>query len=377
MVRELRLPATLAADEQVDLLAKTSGYVATIDVDIGSRVQAGQVLVKLSVPEMADELHQAEAVLRARQAKVRALQAQAVRAQRMVETAQAQVRQYDARHELDQLNLDRKQELHEGNAIPQQELDEALGAHAIAEAQLQIAQAQVAGAQAEKAAVDADIEVAQSDVMVARADLARLQTLMDYALVRAPFDGVITVRKVDHGTFVRSAAEGSTTPLLRVAKTDRIRIVLEIPETDARYVRVGTVVNINVKALGMEPFPGAVSRTAGALKPDTRTMRAEVDLDNGDHRLAPGMYAQVVVELESKARAMLIPSKAIRMRGKDTIVLVTANGVAADRLVEIGYDDGIWAEVLSGLDGTELVITSTSGAVGAGAIVEPVHGGSS
>lgn len=372
LVRKLNLPATLRADEVVDLFAKTSGYVEMIDVDIGSRVKKGDLLVQISVPEMVDELRQFEAIVRAKTAKVRALQAKSVQAQRMVETAETEVRRYAAEHALEQISLKRKRELRDGNAIPEQALDEAVSAHAITEAQLQIAHARVAGAIAEKQAVDADVDVAQADMMVVQANLARLKTLMEYASIRAPFDGVITVRGVDHGAFVRSAEEGTTTSLLRIAKMDRIRVVIEIPEIDAPFVKAGTAVDINIKALRQKPFTGSVSRTAHALKPATRTMRAEVDIDNTEGKYAPGMYALVVVELESNTRAMMIPSKAIRMEGKNTIVLVSAGGVARSKPVKIGYDDGIWAEVLSGLDEQDLVITSTSGAVAPGVAVESV-----
>lgn len=373
IVRNLKLPATLTADEQVDLFAKVSGYVEQINVDIGSRVKKGDRLVKISVPEMVDERHQLEAVVRAKTARVRALQAKAVQAQRMVETAETQVERYRAEHALEQINFQRKQELHKGSAIPEQALDEARSAHAITKARLQIARAQVAGAMAQKQAVDADVEVAQADRMVAQANLARLRTLMGYTSIRAPFDGVITVRGVDRGAFVRSAAEGTTTPLLRIAKTDRIRVVIEIPEIDVPFVKVGTAVEIDVKALKQGPLSARVSRTAGALKPDTRTMRVEVDIDNAEGKFAPGMYAQVVVNLETNARAMVIPSQAIRMEGKSTVVLVSANGIAQSKPVRIGYDDGIWAEVLFGLDEQDLVITSTSGAVTPGVAVKPVR----
>ncbi len=105
-------------------------------------------------------------------------------------------------------------------------------------------------------------------------------------------------------------------------------------------------------------------------------MRAEADLDNADNRLTAGMYAYVAVNLESKEQAMMVPSKAIRTAGKDMIVLVVNDGVAQARPISIGYDDGIWAEILSGLDGNEAVITATSGVVTAGSPVVAVHAGS-
>ncbi len=374
--RKLELPATLAPDEAVDLFAKTSGYVAAVNVDIGDRVHKGDALVKIDVPEMADELRQAEAILQAKEAKVRALIAKAVRAERMVETARAEVAQYAAQHELDQINLNRKEELRQGNAIPQQALDEARSAHTITEARLQIAQAKVAGAQAEKQAVEADGQVSEADVAVAQANIARLKTLMKYATIRAPFDGTITVRNVDHGTFVRSAAGGSSMPLLHIAKTDKIRLILDIPESDVPSVHVGTQVSIDVRAMRQDPFQATVTRTAGTLRVETRTMRAEVDLDNADGRFTPGMYAQAAVSLGGNQQALVIPSKALRLRGKDSVVMVAANGKAQRRKVTVGYDNGIWVEITSGLASDALIIVSGGSAIVSGTPVAPVLAGS-
>jgi len=372
ITRELNLPATLAADEQVDLFAKTSGYVSEVRVDIGSRVTKGQALVTIDVPEMADELSQATALIEASQAKVRALQAKALQAARMVDTARAEVARHVAQQKLDRLNFERKQKLHEGNAIPKQVLDEAENALAIADAELDIAQAKIAGAQAEHQAVLADVDVALSGVQVGRSQVARLNTLMKYATIRAPFDGVVTQRNVDTGTFVRSAAEGTTPSLLTVQKDDEVRVVLQVPEPDAPFVKPGTKVQLVVRALSGTPVAATVTRIAGALDPQTRTMRAEVDLDNSEHRFTPGMYARVRIELQVVSDAMVVPSKAIRMYEGTTAVFIADGGVTKSKAVSIGYDDGIWAEIVSGLTGNEQVITSTSGAVVPGSAINPV-----
>lgn len=369
VIRKLKLPATLIADEQVDLYAKTSGYIDQIKVDIGSRVKKGDVLTTISVPEMKDELQQIQAVLKAKQARVRAFTAKATQVQRMVDTTRSEVLRYKAQYDLAALNLRRKEELREANAIPEQALDEARSSSAISKAQLQIAEAKVKGAQASYQAVIADVEVAESDVMVARANESRLKTMMDYATIKAPFDGIITERNVDHGTFVRSAADGTTRSLLTIAKTDRIRVVMEVTEIDAYYIRVGTSVLVDIKALHGKPYEGKVSRFAGAVKPDTRTMRVEVDLDNSNGAITPGMYARVTIMLETRADATVIKSKAIRTEGNDTIVFIVENGIARLRSVEIGYDDGIWAEILSGLQGSEDVITASGGTITPGVSV--------
>ena len=358
LTRPLTMPATLMADEQVDMLAKTSGYVTEVVVDIGSRVKKGDVLAIIDVPEMMDELRQAQAVQAAKNAKV--TQAEALR-----ETAKAEVQRSAAEYALHKITHDRKVALRKQNVIPEQELDEAKNQLAVAEASQKIARAKVASGQA-------DVAVAKAEVLMAVATVARIKTLMEYATIRAPFDGVITERFIDPGDFVRSAAGGAAEPLLWIAKTDRIRLSLEIPEMDSTSVKVGTPVEILVKALGTNPFPGTITRTAVALRASTRTMRAEVDLDNADGLFAPGMYAQVTIKLEIKENALMIPSKAIRIRGRETFVLVARGEIAQKVPVSLGYDDGIWAEVLSGIADDEWIITAATGAVTPGTPVKLV-----
>ncbi len=358
LTRALTMPATLLADEQVNMLAKTSGYVAEVMVDIGSRVKKGEVLAIIDVPEMRDELRQAQAIQAAKEAKV--TQAEAQR-----ETAKAEVQRFAAEYALRKITHDRKVELHKQKVIPEQELDESKNEIAVAEAFQTIARAKVSSS-------EADVAVAEAEVLMAAATVARIETLMKYATIRAPFDGVITERFIDPGDFVRSATEGAVEPLLWIAKTDRIRLSLEIPEMDSSYVKVGTPVDVVVKAVGEHSFSGIITRTAVGLRASTRTMRAEVDLDNADGRFAPGMYAQVTIKLEIKESALMIPSKAIRVRGREMYVLVSREKIARTVPVGLGYDDGIWAEVLSGLEDDDWIIIAATGAVTPGTPVKPV-----
>ena len=358
LTRTLHMPATLRADEQVDMLAKTNGYVVDVTVDIGSRVKKGDVLATIDVPEMRDELRQAEAIQAAREAKV--TQAEALR-----ETAKAEVQRFAAEYALQKITHDRKVELRKQNVIPEQELDESKNEIAVAEAFQKIARAKVNSS-------EADVAVAEAEVMMAVATVARIKTLMEYATIRAPFDGVITERFIDPGDFVRSATGGAVKALLWIAKTDRIRLSLEIPEMDSSSVKVGTPVDVVVKALGEHPFPGIITRTAVGLRASTRTMRAEVDLDNAAGLFAPGMYAQVTIKLETKESALLIPSKAIHVRGRELSVLVSKGAVARKVPIVMGYDDGIWAEILSGLADDEWIIIAATGAVTPGTPVKPV-----
>jgi RND family efflux transporter MFP subunit len=371
--RLLRMPATLRADEQVDLYAKTSGYVSAVKVDIGSRVRKGDVLLEIDVPEMDDDLRQAEATLAAKRARLESAKAKAMQAELMIEAGLADQHRYATEQQLKQVTHDRVVKLHDDKVVTDQAFDEAKSELATANAHFKVAEARVAGARGDKTAAEAEVRMAEADIAVAETAVARVKTLMAYATIHAPFDGVITKRLVDHGAFVRSASGSATTPLLTIAKDDRIRLTLQIPESDAPFVRVGTTVDVHVKTLDKH-VKAQVSRIASSLVPNTRTMQTEVDLDNAERNMAPGMYAHVAVQLESKPNAMMIPSKAIRVRGEDVFVLVADDGRARSVPIQIGYDDGASAEIASGLNGSERIIVESRGVCVAGTAVNAVAG---
>ena len=369
--RELVLTASLIPYEEADLYAKTSGYVAEVAVQIGDRVRAGDVLAQISVPEMADELAQATAQLAAKRAGAEALRLKAELAALAVEAAAAGADRADVSAQLYATTLTRKETLHQEKAIPDQEIDEARHRAALAQADARIARIEVDRAKAQQAALEADVRVAESEVAVADAALARLKTLMSYATIRAPFDGLITARNVDPGAFVRSAAAGPAAPLLHIARTDRLRAVLEVPESDAAFAGAGATVALDLPAL-RRSLSAPLSRAAGALEPRTRTMRVEADLDNEHGELPAGTYARATLSAGEAREAIVIPSRALRARGAQAYVLVVAGDVAVERPVKVGYDDGAWARIAEGLQGDEQVITAATSAVGPGTTIRPV-----
>jgi multidrug resistance efflux pump len=293
------LPGMLIADETVELVAKVSGYVSGINVDIGSRVRKGDVLITVDVPEMLDELRQGEAALHARRARVDALQAKAEQARLGVESARTEQSRAAAEQELSQLTFRRKQELLNGKAIPQQEYDEAKSQLSVALAKVAIAQAGVAGAGGAELAAGAEVKAAEADAALAEAEVARLKTLVGYMTIKAPFDGVIVRRGVDPGAFVRSAAQSTGMPLLVIARVDRLRLVLDVPEAQAPRVVPGTRAEAHIASLDAWSRQVSVTRTSVAIRPDTHSMRAEIDIDNRAGRLAPGMYARTVLMLSA------------------------------------------------------------------------------
>lgn len=296
----LSLPAIVVPDEQVDLYAKASGYVSRITVDYGARVKRGDVLIELEIPELRDELRQAEAALLAREAKVQSLQAKVRQAELLVESARAQQQHDAAERELAKITFGRKSELYQAKAIPAQEYDVAKIAVTLADAQVRIGEAKVAAAEGDLLSAKADVQAGQADLKVSQADLARAKSLMEYTTLRAPFDAVVTQRRVDHGAFVRSAAQGAGEPLLTLMKVDRVRVAFDVPEQYAAAIRPGSPALLQIRARGDSAAPVTVTRTAGAIQTTTRTMRAEIDLDNPDGRLIPGAYARVTLPLDAK-----------------------------------------------------------------------------
>ncbi len=371
MSRDLEIPATLIAYETADLYVKVSGYVAAVNVDIGDTVKAGDALVELDIPEMAEELRQAEALLIAEKAGVRALKTQATAARLGVDSAEAQLNRALSEMQLEQSTRARMEELFEAEVIPEQKVDEARSEAAVTLAMLQIAQANVARAEGDIAAADANVAVGLAEVAVAEARIAHLLTMMQYAVLRAPYDGVITRRFIDPGAFARSAADGATMPLLAIASRGRIRLAMDVPEPVVPNVRLGTKIQLTIPALGTNTLSVTVSRMAWSLNPNTRTMRIEADLGDHGGTLQPGMYARALIRIEAES-ALTIPSSAIRVRAGETYLLVVQDGRAVETTITVGYDNGIRAAILAGLDGDELVITSATSAVAAGVSVKPV-----
>ena len=370
--RRLDVPASLEPYEAADLYAKVSGYVSEVKVDIGSVVSAGDPLIEIAVPEMAESLNMALAMVVAEEARIDAFKAESVAARLGLDSARAKLKRARAEADLHRLTLRRSQELFDARAIPEQALDEARSRAAIADVSVLIDEANVAAAEGQIARAAANVRVGDAEAAVDRAKVARLRTLMEYAVITAPFDGVITGRFVDHGAFVRSAADGTTTPLLSIARVGRLRLIMNIPETSVSAVGVGTEIEVMIPAVGCAPIQASISRTAYALDPHTRTMRVEVDMDDLDGLLQPGMYAKVAILINATQGVLTVPSAAIRVRGDNIYVLVVTDGVAVEAPVTIGYDDGIRAQIVEGLRGDEHVIVTATSAVAAGVRVDPV-----
>lgn len=379
-------PGWIEAYEQAPLFAKVAGYVDQLGADIGDRVTKGQTLLKLRVPELADEQKQKEAFVAQAQADLTQADAAIVAAQAAVRTAEAQLAGTQAgiltatgEHDRWRKESDRISSLVATGAMNQKLADETLnqlraaeGAVAAAKAAVLSADAGVEQARANAQKAEADKVATNARLGVAQADLARATTMLGYTEITAPFNGVVTARNVDIGHFVGGSASGE--PLMVVAHSEVVRVFADIPETEAPLVNFGgeqaDKATVTVQALDGRSFTGTVTRTSWSLDPANRSLRVEIDIENSDGALRPGMYAAIQVRLAEIPNALTLPVSAILREGRAAFVCVVHDGTAVRKPVELGLRSGDEVEIKSGLTPADVVVLKGSASLKPGQPVE-------
>jgi RND family efflux transporter MFP subunit len=333
--------------QDVDVHAKVAGYIRRIYVDVGDHVQEGQTIAVLEVPELAAQLTGAEAAVRAAEEQIRKAQGDLQRAK------SAHAAAHSAYARLKQAADSR------AGLVAQQEVDDS-------EAKDLETEGQTASAEAEIASAKQQLEVAQ-------ANQKQYAALSNYTRIVAPFAGVITNRYADTGALIAAGTSSSTQaiPVVRLAQTSKLRLVLPIPESAAAQIHLGDPVKVQVQALDKE-FAGKVSRFAGSLDRQTRTMETEMDFDNRSGRLIPGMYTETKLSLREKKNALTIPLEAVSRNGDGaTVLAVNSENIVEERKVRVGEEDSTRIEVLSGLSEAERVIIGNRGEYHSGQKIRP------
>jgi len=338
IMRQLTVSSELVPFQEIDVYAKESGFVKDLLVDFGSRVQKGQLLAVLEIPELEIQLQQDAAAI-------------ASAAERVIH-AQHELDRLEAQHRVVHDFSDRLEGVVKTNSglLAQQEIDDAKGKDLALEAQVE------AGKSA--------YQTAQSVLDEAKAKQQRDKVLFDYARITAPFDGVVTQRFANLGTLMQAGTSSSTQalPLVRLSEDDKFRLVIPVPENYVKYIQLGEPVEVRVSSLG-KVVPGTITRFSVDVAADTRTMHTEVDVPNPSHVLMPGLYAEATLTLERKASALVIPLQAVsQANGQATIFLVDPNSTLQERKIGLGLQTSTDAEVVSGLnEGDRVVISDHSG----------------
>lgn len=383
----VEMPATVEGYESADLYAKVGGYLKEFAInpetekpfDIGDYAEKGQELAYLRIPEMQKEIQQKQALVKQAEANVQQAQA-AIRqseadqksAQAAYEEAKAERAEKQAQLDYRQAEYKRYEDLVRTQSARRELFDQAKFQHSAAKAAVQTVESRILTAEAKMNAAEANLAKAKADhasalasVDVARANAEHTQAMADYGTIRAPFTGHITERWVHPGAFIQPAEGNSAAkPLLSMARTDRVRISLDIPMNDVRLLDRGDpAVFDRITALPGKTFEGEVTRFSPSLEKRSRLMRMEIELENEDGKLRPGYYGYVTVYLEEQADTPSIPSSALLAEGKETFVFVVEDGTARKRPVTVSYRDGAIVGLSSGLEGGEQVVKAGGGQI--------------
>ena len=261
-------------------------------------------------------------------------------------------------------------------------LDEAAFQLQAAEAAVQTAAARIRTSQAELAQAEADLaraerqlQSAQAAVQVAEAQRNRVDAMLGYAQITAPFDGVITERDVDAGDFIQPADNNSAaTPLLTVSRVDHVRIFLDLPMAEVQYLQRGDrAIFDRINVLPGERLEGVVTRFAEALDRGSRMMRVEIDLPNPDRKLRPGYYGYVKLLLEEYQQTPVVPVTAVTMHDGASHVYVVVDGVAQRREITTLHSDGVYVGIAEGLSGGEEIVRAGVGSLRDGQAVTSIR----
>lgn len=333
------VPAEVLPYEKTDLSAKVSGYLQKINVDYGDPVTEGELLATIWIPELTKEYEQKEAIVARAEADVRL-------ARSAVVVAEADYRRFKSQYE-------RLTRAGRGGVIGRESVEETQFSFESSEAKRDMARA--------------DVGVKEANVQVAKADRDRVAALLKYTRIVAPYNGVITRRYLHTGALLNTT-NGELPILLTVVRTDRLRIVVDVPEKDVPYLDKDDWVTLNLDALPGKEFRWPITRMAPVLG-GGKKVRVEVDLRNPGP-FYPGMYGHAKVILEDKPKALTLPKGCVSHDDKGAFVWRAADGKATRRRITVGITEGDKIEIVSGLKAGEEVLRGSTAALREGQAIE-------
>jgi RND family efflux transporter MFP subunit len=303
-IDEVVLPGATQPFVNSPIYARTNGYLMKWFYDIGAKVKQGDLLAIIDTPELDKQLEQARADL---------------------ETAQSNLA-------LSKTTAERWQGLVKTRSVSQQSTDQAVD----------------------------NLNATQASVNSYAANVRRLEDLVSFEKVYAPFDGVITVRNTDTGWLINAGAGSPSAELFQLAQTSTLRIFVAVPEVYSRAARVGSTATLTLDEFPSETFRGKIARTSDSIDMASRTLNTEIDVDNPTGQLLPGAYVHVHLRLPAQTRSLIIPANTLLFRSEGLRVGVVRNGHAQLVPITIGVDYGATVQVTSGLARSDQVILSPS-----------------
>jgi membrane fusion protein (multidrug efflux system) len=308
----LVLPAEIKPWREASIYARANGYLKDWVADIGAHVQTDQLLAEIETPDLDQQLEQAKAQLQLSQANLH-----------LAETTDA-----------------RWKELLKTASVTEQEA-------------------------AEKAA---GRETAAASVAADHANVRRLEELVAFQRVTAPFEGTITIRSVDNGDLIVAGSGGQE--LFHIAQTDKLRVYVRVPEPNASGIAPGQTATLTTPASPGRSFTAKVTTTSQAISTISRTLLTELEMDNSQHQVLPYSYGEVSFKTDNSAPHLVLPSNTLLFRTQGLQVgVVRADGTVELRPVQVGRDFGQTVEVLGGVTSADRVITNPTDSLVDGAKV--------
>lgn len=368
----LVMPGNIGAILYTTIYARVDGYLKKRLVDIGDHVKPGQLLAVIDTPTIDDQLAQATADLKKSQAQELSAEAALKQSNAQALSAKAEVAKGQADVDYSTVTAKRWQNLCARGAVSEQSRDEKVRYLGTSTAQLEAYKEQYQAAQAAVKAAESNVQAAKAQVVAMKADVARLTAQQGFQKVYAPFEGVITLRKVDPGALITQGSTTSNTELYQMAQLDKLRIYVSVPQRVSRYLKPGMKANILVSEYPERKFSGVVTNVSGALDPNTRTRQTEIHMNNPDHALLPGMYADVQIIGVREAPWIRVAGTCLVARPDGQFVVTVVDGKARFQKVTIGRDFGSEVEIVTGLSGNEQVIVSPNDDLRDGDPVKPI-----
>jgi len=319
--QEIVLPGNVQPFISAPIYSRTNGYLRRWFADIGAHVKKGQLLAEIETPEVDQQLQQSRSNLA---------------------TAQANLK-------LAEITKERYQGLLASHAVAQQDVDNAVGTY-----------------NANRAIVDAN-----------QANVKQLETLQSFERIYAPFDGIITARNTDIGALIASGNSGNVkTDLFHISQPGTLRVYINVPEQYSQAATPGLMAELTLAEFPGRRFQGKLVRTSDSINFDTRTLMAEIDVDNPSGELLSGAYAEVHLKLNGQTSSYLVPVSTLIFRSQGLQVAVVKNGSVSLTPVTPGHDFGDRIEIVSGLTGDESVIVSPPDSIVTGQKVQVVQSAS-
>jgi RND family efflux transporter MFP subunit len=318
-IQQVDLPGNVQAFNDTPIYARTSGYLRHWYVDIGAHVHQGELMADIETPELDQQLQQAQADLKTAQANL------AIAA----------------------ITSKRWQNLLAKDAVSKQETDQAMS----------------------------DLAARQSTVSANEANVRRLEQLQGFEKVTAPFDGVVTARNIDIGALVEAGANSMPKELFHLSRISQLRVYVAVPEAYANAVKNGGTVDLTETDRPEETIRGKLVRNSNSIDPESRTLNAEVDVDNSNGHLLPGAYVFVHLQLPGNPHSVTLPSNALLFRAEGLRAAVIRDNRVVLAPISIGHDYGNKVEITSGLTAKDAVVLDPPDSLAAGATVKVIQPG--